>query len=243
MVWPQCRWFVSASQTCPSRSSAPRHAPPGCRMGQLHREPLSPKTDRAIQFICDILHTSRTEGFPLPPAEAMLSGCALVAAANRGVQEYAVEGRTALLAPIRDPEALADRVCSLLLDPVLRCRLAWNGHDALRLFTLGPSGRYNGSSADRAHSMILPRVRRAWTHKVACAAYSSRRFLLTESGVKRPPSSLRLPKTSRRYDIEMLRRFRWTRCSRSEAGHDCDGAASPDRTCSQKLWVILSLGA
>ena len=45
------------------------------------------------------LHTSRTEGFPLPPAEAMLSGCALVAAANRGVQEYAVEGRTALLAP------------------------------------------------------------------------------------------------------------------------------------------------
>jgi glycosyltransferase involved in cell wall biosynthesis len=81
------------------------------------------------------LHTSRTEGFPLPPAEAMLSGCALVAAANRGVQEYAVEGRTALLAPIRDPEALADRVCSLLLDPVLRCRLAWNGHDALRLFT------------------------------------------------------------------------------------------------------------
>ena len=81
------------------------------------------------------VHTSSTEGFPLPPAEAMLSGCALVAAANRGVQEYAVEGETALLAPMRDPEALAGRVCSLLFDPELRCRLARNGHDALGYFT------------------------------------------------------------------------------------------------------------
>jgi len=81
------------------------------------------------------LHASWVEGFPLPPAEAMLSGCALVAAANRGVQEYAIEGRTALLAPVHDPEALALRVSSLLLDPELRCRLAWRGHDALASFT------------------------------------------------------------------------------------------------------------
>jgi len=81
------------------------------------------------------LHTSATEGFPLPPAEAMLSGCALVAAANRGVQEYAIDGRTALLAPIRDPAALAQRVRSLLLDPELRCRLARNGRDVIGGFT------------------------------------------------------------------------------------------------------------
>ncbi|MGA2531320.1 MAG: glycosyltransferase family 4 protein [Acidimicrobiales bacterium] len=81
------------------------------------------------------LHPSWTEGFPLPPAEAMLSGCALVAAANRGVREYAIEGKTALLAPICDPEALAKRVRSLLLDPKLRCRLAWSGHNAMASFT------------------------------------------------------------------------------------------------------------
>jgi len=77
------------------------------------------------------LHASWSEGFALPPAEAMLSGCALVAASNRGVREYAIEGKTALLAPVRDPKALAMRVSSLLLDPEARCRLAWNGHHAL----------------------------------------------------------------------------------------------------------------
>jgi glycosyltransferase involved in cell wall biosynthesis len=98
------------------------------------------------------LHTSWTEGFGLPPAEAMLSGCALVAAANRGVQEYAIEGKTALLAPVRDPEALAERVCSLLLDPELRCRLAWSGHNAL--------GRFSWDrSVDAMEAMLREHVR------------------------------------------------------------------------------------
>jgi glycosyltransferase involved in cell wall biosynthesis len=98
------------------------------------------------------LHTSSNEGFPLPPAEAMLSGCALVAAANRGVQEYAIDGKTALLAPVRDPEALAKRVCSLLLDHELRCRLAWSGHYALGRFTWD-------RAADAMEAMLRDHVR------------------------------------------------------------------------------------
>jgi glycosyltransferase involved in cell wall biosynthesis len=87
------------------------------------------------------LHPSWSEGFPLPPAEAMLSGCALVAAGNPGVREYAIEGKTALLAPAHDFEGLAERICSLVLDPKLRCRLAWSGHEALGSFTWDRAAR------------------------------------------------------------------------------------------------------
>jgi glycosyltransferase involved in cell wall biosynthesis len=81
------------------------------------------------------LHPSWSEGWPLPPAEAMLSGCALVSAANRGVQEYAVDGQTALLAPIHDPEALARRICELISDDEVRYQIARNGRLMLRTFT------------------------------------------------------------------------------------------------------------
>src|SRR5262249_1246791 len=42
------------------------------------------------------LHPSQIEGWPLPPVEAMACGCALVAAGNQGVREYAEDELTAL---------------------------------------------------------------------------------------------------------------------------------------------------
>ncbi|MHB1884425.1 MAG: glycosyltransferase family 4 protein [Acidimicrobiales bacterium] len=98
------------------------------------------------------LHASWAEGFALPPAEAMLSGCALVASANKGVQEYAVEGQTALLAPVRDPEALSERICLLLSNQALRCRLARNGHDAITRFSWQ-------AAADAMEQMLIAKAR------------------------------------------------------------------------------------
>ncbi len=78
------------------------------------------------------LSPSRMEGWALPPAEAMACGCALVATDIGGVRDYAVDGVTALLAPVDDPAALAARVMALATDAARRVSLAGAGRDLLR---------------------------------------------------------------------------------------------------------------
>jgi glycosyltransferase involved in cell wall biosynthesis len=74
---------------------------------------------------------SRTEGWPLPPAEAMFCGAALVATDIGGHREYAVHGKTALLSPARAPEKLAENVLRLMRQPELRMRIAQQGHECI----------------------------------------------------------------------------------------------------------------
>jgi glycosyltransferase involved in cell wall biosynthesis len=81
------------------------------------------------------LCASWAEGFPLPPAEAMACGCALVSTDIGGVREYAEPEVTALLSPPRDPEALARNILRLLDDDAFRQRLAVAGHECIQSFT------------------------------------------------------------------------------------------------------------
>jgi L-malate glycosyltransferase len=81
------------------------------------------------------LHPSWVEGWPLPPAEALACGCALVAAANPGVKDYAEHGKTALLTEIKKPEALAQALVEILRNATLRQRLAEAGYRKIREFT------------------------------------------------------------------------------------------------------------
>ena len=81
------------------------------------------------------LMPSVEEGFGLPALEAMACGAALVATDNGGSAEYAVHGQTALVAPAKDPAALADHVVRLLRDDGLRIELATAGRDLAQTFT------------------------------------------------------------------------------------------------------------
>lgn len=81
------------------------------------------------------MHPSLAEGWPLPPAEAMACGAALVAADNPGVLDYAAAGETAAVVPREDPEALAEAVLALLRDPERRIALARSGHAAMQAYT------------------------------------------------------------------------------------------------------------
>lgn len=81
------------------------------------------------------LHPSHEEGWPLPPAESMACGCALVAADNPGVLEYASDGETAVVAPRRQPAALAEAIVRLAEDRQLRLRIAHAGAEAIGRFT------------------------------------------------------------------------------------------------------------
>jgi glycosyltransferase involved in cell wall biosynthesis len=81
-------------------------------------------------FVCP----SWTEGFPLPPGEAMACGCAVASTSCTGVTEYAEHNVTALLSPIKNPVALAANILRLFEDDELRIRIAEESHKRIQSF-------------------------------------------------------------------------------------------------------------
>ena len=78
---------------------------------------------------------SLTEGWALPPAEAMACGCALVSTDIDGVKDYAIDRETALLSPPGDPKAMAENIITLLENNPYRIQLAENGKKFIGQFT------------------------------------------------------------------------------------------------------------
>jgi glycosyltransferase involved in cell wall biosynthesis len=77
---------------------------------------------------CEIyLCPSWDEGLGMPSMEAMACGAALCTYDNGGSREYAIDGATALVAPRRDVDGLADALARLVADAALRERLARDG--------------------------------------------------------------------------------------------------------------------
>ncbi len=96
----------------------------------------SPLELEAYYNSCTIfVHPSLSEGWPLPPAEAMACGAALTACSNEGVRDYAQHNKNALLSPPGDAESLAENIMELIRKPDLRIQLAEEGHRHIRQFT------------------------------------------------------------------------------------------------------------
>ena len=85
---------------------------------KTHRKLLN---DSAI-----FITASRTEGFALPPAEAMLCGCAVCGTDIPGLF-YLKNGETALTSPVYGAEALAKNIITLIQNKELRLRLSKAG--------------------------------------------------------------------------------------------------------------------
>lgn len=68
------------------------------------------------------------EGWALPPAESMACGCAVVCTDIGGHRDYAIDGQTALLVPVKDVTAMAAAIKKIILDESLRLRLSTNSH-------------------------------------------------------------------------------------------------------------------
>lgn len=83
--------------------------------------------------------TSRTEGWGLTVGEAMICGAAVACTDCGGFKEMATDGKTALISPIGDADALATNVIRLLEDDDLRVRLARNACENIRRFTWNDS--------------------------------------------------------------------------------------------------------
>jgi len=70
---------------------------------------------------------SLTEGWALPPAEAMACGCAVVCTNIGGHADYGFENETALLVEPKNINEMVEKILMLLNDVNLRKRLAQNG--------------------------------------------------------------------------------------------------------------------
>lgn len=68
--------------------------------------------------------SSVSEGFPLVALEAMASARPVVVTRSGGPQEIIEDGRTGLLIPPADPDALAEKICELLDNPERAAALA-----------------------------------------------------------------------------------------------------------------------
>ncbi|MGG0175473.1 glycosyltransferase [Gottfriedia acidiceleris] len=96
--------------------------PPQEKLGELYRN-------------CDIyVCGSYFESFPLPPLEAMTSGCAVISTRNVGVLEYAEHDQNCLLTNIGDPNGLADAIIELIDNAEKRAFLVKNGYETAAKF-------------------------------------------------------------------------------------------------------------
>ncbi|MGN0856647.1 MAG: glycosyltransferase family 4 protein [Candidatus Spyradenecus sp.] len=75
------------------------------------------------------------EGFGLTVGEAMICGMAVACTNNGGFTTMAKNEKTALLSPIRSPQALADNIIRLIENRDLRERVARNGNQFIQHFT------------------------------------------------------------------------------------------------------------
>ena len=108
--------------------------PSGLPSQSLHFQSPSPDRLRAAYQQCRVyICASDTEGWGLPPAEAMSSGAAVVSTENGGVRGYA-DG-VALFSPVGDATALAENTLRLLRDETHCAELAGAGQARIRSYT------------------------------------------------------------------------------------------------------------
>ena len=104
-----------------------------------------------IYNACSIfISSSWTEGWGLPASEALACGCALVTTDSGGIRDFAVNEKTALISPIKDPETLARNIIYLIENDEFRIKLAKQGNEFIRQFTWD-------KAIDRFEQLILSR--------------------------------------------------------------------------------------
>lgn len=96
----------------------------------------TPSQLRSIYNQASILvHPSWAEGWPMPPAEAMTCGAAVVASANPGILDYLRPGETGITYRPRYWTELADAIVAILKDEKRRVEVAEAGHKDILQYT------------------------------------------------------------------------------------------------------------
>lgn len=105
-----------------------RQAGPSVRRdARLSQEELEALLQRAEIAVCPAF----VEGFGLAAAEAMCAGALCIASDTEGLRGLIDTGRTGVLVPPGDAEALGRAIAAMLLDPARRERIALAGQSEL----------------------------------------------------------------------------------------------------------------
>jgi glycosyltransferase involved in cell wall biosynthesis len=88
---------------------------------------FQPRVRPYLECMDVLVHPSQTEGLPLLPVEAMFASKPIVASDVAGSNEVVVDGETGFLVPVRNPDALAQRLIELLASPELRTKMGAAG--------------------------------------------------------------------------------------------------------------------
>jgi glycosyltransferase involved in cell wall biosynthesis len=90
---------------------------------------LRADVDRLLAAADMVLLSSVSEGIPLSLIEGMAAGLPVLATSVGGIPEVVEDGRTGLLVPARDDEALARQILGLAEDPVRREQMGRLGRE------------------------------------------------------------------------------------------------------------------
>jgi glycosyltransferase involved in cell wall biosynthesis len=101
----------------------------------FHKSPKQEELRRIYNSAAVFLAPSHTEGWGLPPCEAMMCGGAVVATDIGGHREFCRDGDTALMVPAKAPDAMAEAATRLIEERELRLRIARNGNRNIEKFT------------------------------------------------------------------------------------------------------------
>jgi alpha-maltose-1-phosphate synthase len=100
-----------------------RYGPPGGagveRLGLIRRPHLAREMSRAAVLVLPSIE----DGFGLVVPQAMACGCPAIVSANTGAADIVTDGRDGWVVPIRDPDAIAERLVGLRDDPNLRAAM------------------------------------------------------------------------------------------------------------------------
>lgn len=116
-----------------------------------HHIELLPHVDRVLGQLDVFVLTSRFEGGPYTPLEAMRAGTPVVLTDVVGNRDAAADGRVGLLAPAGDVDELAAAVSRLLADDARRTRLGAAGREHVR-------AHHDVAEQGRAHAELYARL-------------------------------------------------------------------------------------
>ncbi|MDP3066574.1 MAG: glycosyltransferase [Methanobacteriaceae archaeon] len=103
---------------------------------KVYERLLSDDELRRLYNSSDIfVNPSWSEGFSLPPLEAMACGCAVVSTEVGAIKDYSINEKTILTSPPRNPHLLAKNIVRLVEDETLRKKIAKNGCQYVQKFT------------------------------------------------------------------------------------------------------------
>ena len=102
---------------------------------EYHYRPTGEALRKIYSSCGTFLCSSWFEGLGMPAMEAMMCGTALVTTDTGGSRDYALNEETALVAPPKNPDALAKNLIRVLTDNSLRLNLAEKGFQRIKNFS------------------------------------------------------------------------------------------------------------